>query len=55
MVEVTFTPPPGFANQSAGTSDPRYREYDADLHIIDNDPTSPQTVSLLGNNLIVIQ
>jgi hypothetical protein len=55
VVEVTFTPPPRFANQSAGTWDPKYREYDADLHIIDNDPTSPQAVSLLGNNVAPIQ
>jgi hypothetical protein len=52
VVEVTFTAP---ANQAYSPKDPSYRVYDAELQIIDNDLTSPQTVSLQGNNLIVIQ
>lgn len=51
-IEVTFTAP---ANQASTPKDPNFREYRATLQISDNDLTSPQTVSLQGNNLIVIQ
>lgn len=52
VVEVTFTAP---ANQAWTPKDSSYRVYDAQLQILDNDLTSPQSVALQGNNLIVIQ
>jgi hypothetical protein len=43
-VELTFTAPADYYKVG-------YREYKADLQIIDNDLVSPQTVSLYGNNV----